>query len=144
MSCNSQLEMKILHFHNWTDRTDSNDKIDENKKVIEKSQNNLRRVTSPPLIHRMESSAACVTSCAMTTADESNHSAAGMLHPHCSATFVLYVTLHCPISSHINCPFPLGILTLTIKSHHRPTNLPPQTTLSTYICWTSIAIVYAR
>jgi len=35
--------------------------------------------------------------CAMTTADESNDSAAGTLHPHHSATCFLYVTLHCSI-----------------------------------------------
>jgi len=32
-------------------------------------------------------------SCAIPTADESSHSAAGMLHLHGNATFVLYATL---------------------------------------------------
>jgi len=57
----------------------------------------------------------------MPTAEESNHSAVGVLHPHYSATFFLYVTLRClihqkvPIGyngmSHINpqnCPFLWG------------------------------------
>jgi len=54
------------------------------------------------------------TSCAMPTADESNHSAAGTLHPHRSATFFRYVVLCDPIhpptkiappfrGSHIHC-----------------------------------------
>jgi len=37
----------------------------------------------------------------MSTADESSHSVMGTLHPNCSATCVLYVTLlilHCPTS----------------------------------------------
>jgi len=34
------------------------------------------------------------TSCAISTADESNHSAMGMLHLHGNATCILYVTLH--------------------------------------------------
>ena len=41
-----------------------------------------------------------ILSYAMPTADESNHSAAGKLHPQRSATCILYaalVTLHCPI-----------------------------------------------
>jgi len=41
----------------------------------------------------MESPAACA-SCAVPTADEFSHSAAGTLHPQRSATFSLYVTLH--------------------------------------------------
>jgi len=43
----------------------------------------------------MDSPAACA-SCAMPTADMSNYSAMGTLHPHHSATFFLYVILHCP------------------------------------------------
>jgi len=52
-----------------------------------------------PLTQRMDSSAACASSCAMPTVDETNHSAAGMLHPHCTATFFLYFrpTLCCLI-----------------------------------------------
>jgi len=34
---------------------------------------------------------------ALPTADESNHSATGTLHPHSNATCALYITLHCPI-----------------------------------------------
>jgi len=49
-----------------------------------------------PSRQRMDSPAACA-SCAMPTADESNHSAADMLHLHRSATISLHVTLHCPI-----------------------------------------------
>jgi len=58
----------------------------------------------PLLTQRMDSSAVCATSCAMPTADEDNHSAAGMLHPHCSAAFSRYVTLH-HLMSPQNCPF---------------------------------------
>jgi len=50
-------------------------------------------ITSPPKVtweeprrhssrQRMNSAAVCATICAMSTADESNHSAAGTLHPH--------------------------------------------------------------
>jgi len=35
-----------------------------------------------------------ILSCTMPTADKSKHSAMVMLHPHCSATCVLYVTLY--------------------------------------------------
>jgi len=48
---------------------------------------------------RMDSPAAC-TSYTLPTANETNHSAAGMLHPHLSATFFLYVTLCCLIPPH--------------------------------------------
>jgi len=37
-----------------------------------KSQNNLGRAASPPLTQRMDSSAACASSCAMSTVDESS------------------------------------------------------------------------
>jgi len=53
-----------------------------------------------------------VLSYVMPTADESNHSATGTLHPHhrlCSATCVLYITLltlHCPLKKKEICPFP--------------------------------------
>ena len=45
-----------------------------------------------------------------TTADKSNNSAAGMLHPQCNATRVLYVTLCCPIPplQKSNFPFLTG------------------------------------
>jgi len=46
----------------------------------------------------MHSSASRATSCAMLTADESNHSAVGTLHLHHSATCILYVILRSPIS----------------------------------------------
>ena len=46
---------------------------------------------------RMHSPASCAACCAIPIADESSHSAAGTLHPHRSATRVLYVTLCCPI-----------------------------------------------
>jgi len=45
----------------------------------------------------MESPALCGTSSAIPTADESNHSAMGTLHPHGNATCILYVTLRCAI-----------------------------------------------
>jgi len=50
---------------------------------------------SKKLLHRTQ-----ILNCAMPSADESNNSATGKLHPQCSATCVLYVTfvtLHCPI-----------------------------------------------
>jgi len=42
------------------------------------------------------------------TADESSHSAMGTLHPHHSATSVLYITICCLMFSlqKINTPFP--------------------------------------
>ena len=48
----------------------------------------------------MDAPASCATSCVIPTADECNHSAMGTLHPHHSATCILYVTLLtlcCPI-----------------------------------------------
>jgi len=39
----------------------------------------------------------CATSFAMPIADESIHSAMSILHPHRSATCILYVALRCPI-----------------------------------------------
>jgi len=60
-----------------------------------------------PSRQRMHLPAACATMCnahcmqtsPVCSADESNHSAVGMLRPHRSATFFLYVTLRCPIQS---------------------------------------------
>jgi len=46
----------------------------------------------------MDSPASCGTNCATPTADESYHSAAGTLHPHRSATCVLYARLHYVVS----------------------------------------------
>ena len=43
------------------------------------------------VMERMDSPALYATSCAMHTADGSNHSAAGTLHPHRSTTCFLYV-----------------------------------------------------
>jgi len=64
----------------------------------------VTRLTSPPQSHlgrtrrypsrqRLDLLASCATSCVIPTADESNHSATGTLHPHGNATCVLYVTL---------------------------------------------------
>ena len=69
----------------------------------------------PPLMQRMDSPTACVTNCTMPTADKSNHSAAGMLHPHCCATFSLYITLRGPIPPKTFAPSCWEILTLTTK-----------------------------
>jgi len=52
------------------------------------AQSNLGTAAPPPITQSMDSSAACATSCAIPTADESNHSDMGMLHhtavPHSS------------------------------------------------------------
>jgi len=87
---------------------------DSNKKF----QSNLGRAASLPIIQRMDSSAPCATSCAIPTVDESNHSAAGSLHPHYSATFFLFIrpTLRCPIPLTKKIGLSLwGIPTHTIK-----------------------------
>jgi len=68
-----------------------------------KSTSPPQRVHRHPSRQRMHSSAApswqrmhsFAVYCAMPTTDKSNHSAAGTLHSHCSATFFLYVTLRC-------------------------------------------------
>jgi len=85
----------------------------------------LARAASPPLMLWMDSSGACATSwCALPTVDESSHSGAGMLHPHCSATFFLYITMRCPIPCTKKfTPSHWRIPTYTIKkviqqSHH--------------------------
>jgi len=52
-------------------------------------QSHLGRVCRYPSRQRLDSP----TSCAIPTADESNHSAKGMLHLHGNATCTLYVTL---------------------------------------------------
>jgi len=54
----------------------------------------------------MDSCAAC-SSCAMPTADESNHSAAGMPHPYCSTTYslsTLLCTVRFPPSKNLSLP----------------------------------------
>jgi len=78
----------------------------------------LVTAASPHHMQRMYPSAACATSCAMPTVDESNHSPVGKLHLHCSATFFLYVrpTLCCLIPPTKNCSIPLGIPPI-VKSH---------------------------
>jgi len=69
-----------------------------------------------PSQQRMSSPTACATICAMFTADMSNHSVTGMLQPHRSATFLLYVTLRCPIlPTTKSVPFPIGDIHLTRK-----------------------------
>jgi len=63
-------------------------------------QSHLGRERRYPSRQRMDSPTSCAISCAIPIADESNHSATGTLHPHRSATCVLYVTLltlRCPI-----------------------------------------------
>ena len=81
----------------------------------------------PPLTQIMDSPTSFATSFAMPTAYESNHSGAGTLHPHRSATFFLYVTLRGPIPPQkISCPFLLGIPTLSEKIILHPTDPPPE------------------
>jgi len=60
-----------------------------NKQVIPKS---FGKSASLPLM--AEIGLDLPISCAIPTADESNHSATGMLHQHGNAMCVLYVTLH--------------------------------------------------
>ena len=64
----------------------------------------------------------CYTSCAIPTADESNHSAAGTLHPHCNAACSLY-TSHCAINPpQKRLPLPIGGYPPHLtKSTSRPT-----------------------
>lgn len=78
---------------------------EEHLHLNEKPQNNLGRAASPPLMQGMDSSAACVTRCAMPTADESNHTAMSMLKPH-----FLYVTGGSLISLQEKLPLPSGDL----------------------------------
>ena len=80
-------------------------------------QSHLWRALCHPSWWRMDSSASFATSCTMLTADESSHSAVGMLHAHRSATCILYVRLAlcCLISQKEMCPFTLGISTLNTK-----------------------------
>jgi len=59
------------------------------------------------LTQRIDLPASYATSCAKSTANDSNHSAVGTLHPHCSASFSLYITLCGPIRpSSKNAPPP--------------------------------------
>jgi len=74
-------------------------------------RSHLGRVRRYPSRQRMDSPASCATDGAVPTANESNHSAAATLHPHRSATCVLYVRLTscCVISIFQKkeiCPFP--------------------------------------
>jgi len=41
------------------------------------------RACSYPLWQRMDLHASCATNCTVPTADKSNHSTTGMIHPHC-------------------------------------------------------------
>jgi len=70
---------------------------DDNTNAGKKSQIKLGRATSPLVMQRMDSSAACATSCSVPTVGESSHSAAGTLHPHRSATFFLNVSPTCVV-----------------------------------------------
>jgi len=94
------------------------------------SQSHLGRAASPPLTTENGLAAACATSCAMPTADKSNHSAVGMLHAHRSATCFLYVTLRCPIPlSSQKLSFLVGSYPpKPEKSSSDPPDPPPQKT----------------
>jgi len=48
------------------------------------TQSHLGRAVSPPLPAENGLNRGCATICAMPTEDESNHSAAGTLHPQCT------------------------------------------------------------
>jgi len=99
-----------------------------------KSQSNLGRATLPPLMQRMDSSAAFATSCAMPTGDESNHSATDMLHPHCSATSSYTLDLHC-VSPKQDLPLPTGRYPPHCLKSHSPAHLthhPKQHNQPTY------------
>jgi len=68
----------------------------------------LGRAHRYPSLQKMDLPTFCATSCAIPTADESNHSATGTVYPHRIATCVLYVRLRCPIPPPKKeiCPFP--------------------------------------
>jgi len=82
-----------------------------NKLSLSPFHSNLGRAHCYPSWQRMDTPASCATSCVIPTADESNHSSMGTLHPHHSATAtcILYVTLLtmcCPIPPEKEkCPF---------------------------------------
>jgi len=71
---------------------------DDNEILNRKSQSNLGTAASPPLTQRMDSSAACPTSCAMPTADKSNHSGAGTILLMYDWTNLPYVNDHCTLN----------------------------------------------
>jgi len=65
-------------------------------------QKSFGKSATLPSRQRMDSPASCATNCAVPSAEESNHSSVGTLHPHRSATCVLYarLTLSClPLTS---------------------------------------------
>jgi len=64
--------------------------------------------------------ASCATSCTISTADKSNHSAVGTLHPQCSAICFLYVTLRCLIPSPKNLPLPVEDYPPSLDKNHAP------------------------
>ena len=78
-------------------------------KIIEtrNPKSKFGRATSPPLTQEMYSSAVCATTCAVPTARESNHLAAGMLYVH-TAVHILPIRylryLRCSIPSHCRIP----------------------------------------
>ena len=107
-----------------------------NINIDKSSHSHLGRAASPPLTQRMDSPASCATSCAMPIADKSNHSAAGTLHPHRSATCFLHVTLCCrlPTPSPKKLPLPIGATHLLGKksSLDPPNHHPKQHNWRTY------------
>jgi len=81
----NRLLFKLTSFYSpWQNITDS-------------PESDLGRAASPSLTQRMDSFVACVTSCAMHTANESSHSAAGTLH-HIAVPHVR-ITMRCSIHS---------------------------------------------
>ena len=111
MPIKKQYPGKESVFQKWQHKFQPNSQTLYNNSIITSlPQSHLGRARNYPLQQRMNSSASFATNCAVPTADEFNHSAMGMLHPHCSGTCVLYVwlTLYCLISSSQKkeiCPF---------------------------------------
>jgi len=79
---------------------------------------NLGKATSPLVMQRMHSSALCATSYVMPTADESNHSTAGTIHPQRSATFFIYIRPIYPVQFPHQKSLPLSIG--DPHPHHHP------------------------
>jgi len=78
---------QILFWHTYT-HTNWSAKVVHNNNN-KSSESHFKRARCHPSWQRMHSPTSCATICTMPSADESNHSAAGTLHPHCSATCVL-------------------------------------------------------
>jgi len=77
------------------------------RKITSPSPKSFGKSASLPLWQITELPVLCATSCTIPTADKSNHSGTGTLHPHSNATCILYVTQRCLIPPpKKNSPFP--------------------------------------